>query len=221
MEEIDQTGGRGRIDGIVVAVIDDHAIIGQGVQGTFAAYEPGATVLYAPSLTELQMKPDVVILDLRLDDGSTPHENLAHLAAFEIPSVVYTSGDDPHLVREAIAGGALAVVRKTAAPEDLVEAVVAASRGDITAGLDWAAAVDADGDFVSDRLSDTEAEVLSLYASGELAGTVARQLNLSQASVNTYISRIRAKYRQAGRNADSRIALFRRAAEDGLISWRG
>ena len=153
--------------------------------------------------------------------GSTPAENLARLGSHGIPAVVYTSGDNPDLVRQAIANGALAVLRKTAPPEELVAAVHAAVRGDTTASLDWAAAVDADEDFVSNRLSATEAGVLAMYASGELAETVARNMGIAPASVNTYISRIRAKYREAGRAADSRVDLFRRAAEDGLISYYG
>lgn len=204
---------------LAVAVIDDHTIVGHGVRSIFEQLAPEVEIRYAPSLALLTMRPDVAVLDLRLADGSTPAENLARLAAYDVPVVVYTSGDDPHLVRQAIANGALAVVRKTAPPEELVESVRAASRGEVTAGLDWAAAVDADEDFVSNRLSETEAKVLALYASGELAETVAKSLMISPASVNTYVSRIRSKYREVGRDAESRVALFRRAAEDGLISW--
>jgi response regulator receiver len=133
--------------------------------------------------------------------------------------VVYTSGDDPYLVRRAIAGGALSIVRKSAPPEDLVEAVLAASDGATCPTPDWAAALDADEDFVASRLSDLEARILAHYASGERSGSVARALNVSKNTVNTYIARIREKYRESGRPAESRVDLFRRAAEDGLLSY--
>ncbi|MFZ1382974.1 MAG: response regulator transcription factor [Scrofimicrobium sp.] len=207
-------------DGVlIVAVIDDHEIIGHGVRLIFEQHEPDMNVIYAPNLRELTVVPDVAILDLRLADGSTPAENLAMLNANGVPVVVYTSGDSPDLVRQAIAGGALAVMRKTVSSKELVSSVRAAVGGGVTPSLDWAAAVDADEDFVSNKLSEMEAEVLAMYASGELAETVARKLGMAPASVNTYISRIRAKYRAAGRGAESRVDLFRRAAEDGLISY--
>ena len=50
---------------------------------------------------------------------------------------------------------------------------------------------------------------------------MARILNLSKNTVNTYVARIRDKYRTAGRPADTRVDLFRRAAEDGLVSYYG
>ncbi len=203
----------------VVAVIDDHEIIGHGVRVIFERLAPTTKVVYVPSLRQLSVHPDVALLDLRLDDGSTPKQNLALLDARGVPTVVYTAGDSPYLVREAVSNGALAVLRKTATPRELVDTVAAAFRGEVTAGLDWAAAVDADEDFVLNRLSDTEAEVLAMYASGALAEAVARKLGVSPATVTTYVSRVRAKYRAAGREADSRIDLFRRAAEDGLISY--
>lgn len=172
-----------------------------------------------PEALALPATPSVVILDLRLQDGSNPSENLAALRAMGAPVVVYTSADDPVLVREAIAAGALSIVRKSAPPHDLVEAVLAASRGATMPGLDWAAALDADEDFVSTHLSGKEAEVLALYASGESSDVVAHRLEISRNTVNTYVARIRDRYRSVGRAAESRIDLFRRAAEDGLVSY--
>lgn len=202
-----------------VAVIDDHEIIGHGVRLIFEQSDLNAEIIHVSSLRDLKMRPDVAILDLRLVDGSTPSENLARLNANRVPVVVYTSGDNPDLVRQAIGNGALAVMRKTVSSEELVNAVRAAAQGEVTPSLDWAAAVDADDDFVMNRLSATEAQVLAIYASGELAETVARRLGIAPASVNTYVSRIRAKYRSVGREAESRVDLFRRAAEDGLVSY--
>jgi len=122
-------------------------------------------------------------------------------------------------VREAIAGGVLAIVRKSGPSSDLVRAIQDALDGRPSASLDWAAALDADEDFVVDYLAPIEADVLAHYAEGEKSETVARILNLSKNTVNTYVARIRDKYRAAGRPADTRVDLFRRAAEDGLVSY--
>lgn len=204
-----------------LAVIDDHEIVALGVRGAYNAVgSPDEVhISWYPSVARMRHIPDVVILDLRLDDGSTPAANLKYLLNMNVPVVVYTSADDPYLVREAIVHGALSVVRKSASPRELVDTVEAALNNEVTPGLDWAAALDADSDFVATHLNKVEAEVLAHYAAGELSEVVAHRLGLAPSSVNTYISRIRHKYRVAGRKVDSRVELFQRAAEDGLVSY--
>lgn len=203
-----------------IVVIDDHRVVGLGVKAAFEAQCADASISWYPTVPDAPWEHgQVAVLDLRLADGSAPDENIADINGRGVPVVVYTSGDDPYLVRRAIAGGALSIVRKSAPPEDLVEAVLAASDGATCPTPDWAAALDADEDFVASRLSDLEARILAHYASGERSGSVARALNVSKNTVNMYIARIREKYRESGRPAESRVDLFRRAAEDGLLSY--
>lgn len=205
---------------IEVIVIDDHRVVGLGVTAAFENRGVDASISWAPTVRDAKrLRGQVAILDLRLADGSDPDRNIADLNGRAIPVVVYTSGDDPYLVRRAIAGGALSIIRKSAPPEDLVEAVLAAADGATFPTPDWAAVLDADEDFVADHLSDLEARILTHYASGASSACVARTLSVSKNTVNTYIARIRDKYREAGRHADSRVDLFRRAAEDGLVSY--
>ena len=205
---------------IEIIVIDDHRVVGLGVTAAFNNRGVDASISWAPTVRDAKrLRGQVAILDLRLADGSDPDRNIADLTERAITVVVYTSGDDPYLVRRAIAGGALSIIRKSAPPEDLVEAVLAAADGATFPTPDWAAALDADEDFLADHLSDLEARILTHYASGESSACVARTLSVSKNTVNTYIARIRDKYREAGRHADSRVDLFRRAAEDGLVSY--
>ena len=205
---------------IEVIVIDDHRVVGLGVKAAFENRGVDGSISWAPTVRDAKrLRGQVAILDLRLADGSDPDRNIADLNGRAIPVVVYTSGDDPYLVRRAIAGGALSIIRKSAPPEDLVEAVLAAADGATFPTPDWAAALDADEDFVADHLSDLEARILTHYASGASSACVARTLSVSKNTVNTYIARIRDRYREAGRHADSRVDLFRRAAEDGLVSY--
>lgn len=205
----------------LVLVVDDHEIVGLGVRAAFESRGEPAEVEWYRSVADIPAPTPagVAVLDLRLDDGSTPAANLRTLEARGLPVVIHTSADDPYLLRQAIASGAMAVVRKSAPPSELVDAVLAAARGEASPGLDWASALDTDGSFVSAHLSPVEADVLAHYATGEKSEAVARTLDLSPHSVNTYVARIREKYRRAGRPAASRVDLFRRAAEDGLISY--
>lgn len=203
-----------------IVVIDDHRVVGLGIEAAFEAQGADASITWSPTVSDATWeKGQVAVLDLRLADSSTPGENIAAINRHGIPVVIYTSGDDPYLLRRAIAGGALSIVRKSAPTEELVEAVLAAADGVTIPTPDWAAALDADEDFVAEHLSDLEARILAHYASGASSGSVANALKVSKNTVNTYIARIRDKYRESGRPAESRVDLFRRAAEDGLVSY--
>ena len=90
---------------------------------------------------------DVVLLDLSLDDGSTPAENLGELSATGARVLVYTSGDRPQLVREASRAGAIGMIRKSAPVAVMVDAVRAAARGEVVASAEWASALDLDTAF--------------------------------------------------------------------------
>ena len=205
-----------------VLVIDDHSIIAQGCQYQFTQAGLPWTVQWVPSLhtAEGLPVPDLAVLDLRLADGSTPMDNVRELNERSVPVIIYTSGDEPVLVREAIAAGVLAIVRKSAPDGELIDAATAALDRIPRAGLDWASALDTDGDFVAEHLAPLEVRILSPSAMGAKSVTVARELGCTVPTVNTYVARIREKYRKAGRPADTRVDLFRRAAEDGLVGYR-
>ena len=59
--------------------------------------------------------------------------------------------------------------------------------------------------------------MLALYASGEKSVSVAARAGLSSNTVSEYIRRIRTKYAIAGRPAYTKIDLYKRAVEDGIL----
>ena len=201
-----------------VIIIDDHQVVSLGVRSALLDAGVADDALWLPAVDPARIPAgSVVVLDLRLNDGSSPHDNITALSGAGHPVVVYTSAENPCLVREAIAAGALTIVRKSAPLDELVEAVRAAADGESVPSPDWASALDADEDFVARHLTSTEAGVLTHYASGATSGVVAREMGLALSTVNTYVTRIRNKYRAAGRPVHSRVDLFRRAVEDGLL----
>jgi putative narL family two-component response regulator len=170
-----------------IIVVDDHDIIAKGCRLVFEDAGMPWSVRWYTSLHDVEW-PDgraLVILDLRLEDGSTPTQNLREIERRGLPVIAYTSAESPILVREAIAGGVLAIVRKSGPSSDLVLAIQDALDGRPSAGLDWAAALDADEDFVVDYLAPIEADVLAHYAEGEKSETVARILSLSKNTPST------------------------------------
>ncbi|MFF5100545.1 MULTISPECIES: sigma-70 family RNA polymerase sigma factor [Actinosynnema] len=66
-------------------------------------------------------------------------------------------------------------------------------------------------------LSPRERDVVALLASGLPATSVAQRLKLTNSTVQQYLTRARAKYEAVSRAAPTKIDLYRRALEDGLI----
>lgn len=203
-----------------VGIVDDHPAVILGVAGVVNAqpdmYAAGSGATVA-ELLEGGDRFDVVLLDLTLADGSAPTGNVLALRSVGVPVLAYTSGDQPHLIREAGQAGAIGMIRKSELPTRIVRAIRDVLAGEVVASADWAAAIDSDSEFVSARLSERESEVLALYASGETAARVGAQLFISRETVLDHIKRIRAKYAAVDRPAQNKVELYRRAIEDGIV----
>jgi two-component system response regulator DevR len=210
-----------------VALIDDHEIVARGFADVFAAIPEIEVVATVATVAELLDSPaakagiDLAILDLRLSDGSNVTGNVDLLRAQGINVLAFTVGDDIPMMRAAARSGALGVVRKSEPVSALLDMVRQAAAGEPIISTDWAAALDGDPDLVNAKLSPREREVLSLYAAGAKAPLVASQTGLSESTVIDYIRRVRTKYQQAGRPASTKVELYMRAVEDGLLPVPG
>ena len=100
---------------------------------------------------------------------------------------------------------------------DLAEAIKLSAKGAIINNPETSAMIDADSIFKEASLSAREREVLSLYASGMSLKQVAYELKIKQSSAKEHIDRVRVKYAKLGREAGTKVDLFRRAIEDGLL----
>ena len=209
-----------------IGVIDDHDSVIEGLRGFFADTDDLRLVVGAHTVGDLLaqltsdspdmgLPLDLVVLDLRLGDGSTPAGNIAELSEAGVSTLVYTSGDEPYLVRDAAGAGTLGVVRKNATKTEVCAAVRTAASGSTVVSMGWAAALDSDPQFVD--LPTRLREVLELYASGGSGAHVARVMGLSPDTVNEYIERIRSKYREVHRDAPTKTDLYKRAVEDGWL----
>jgi DNA-binding CsgD family transcriptional regulator len=68
------------------------------------------------------------------------------------------------------------------------------------------------------RLTDRETQVLRTWLLLDSKPAVATDLSISLGTVNTHLTRIRAKYVDIGRPAPTKAGLVARAVQDGLIS---
>jgi len=205
---------------IRVAMVDDHALVAMAVRGLVESDPSLEFVGHAETVAELFQRvgpADLVILDLRLRDGSEPAANVERLRRWGARVLVLTSGEDPYLIREVSRTDVLGIVRKSAPPAAMLAAISAAAAGDSIATTEWAAALDSDPSIESAPLTDREREVLTLYASGLGAKQVATRLGISENTIDDHLRRIRAVYHSVHRPANTKVELYQRGVEDGFL----
>jgi DNA-binding NarL/FixJ family response regulator len=208
--------------GIRVAIVDDHEAIRLGF-GNYCDKHNVDLVGSAATVDELLEQINgkdcaVVVTDLSLADGSSVSENVQRLVAAGPAVLIFSIADKPALMRAAVRAGATAIVPKSQPMESLFQAIELASQGAIINNAETTATIDSDSSFKEASLSTREREVLSLYASGMSLKQVAFQLQIKQNSAKEHIDRVRVKYAKLGRQAATKVDLFKRAVEDGIIS---
>ena len=99
----------------------------------------------------------------------------------------------------------------------IVEAIRGAHNGEcyISAELDLMLNTGVSGG--APRLSAQERRVMALYGAGEPVKSVAYQLGISGETAKSYLKRIREKYRLAGYDVGTKVALRKRAIHDGIL----
>lgn len=140
---------------IRVGMVDDHRSPIWGIERVLDTVDDISLVCSASTVAGVLagMPLDVVLLDLRLDDGTTPRENVNALADAGVATVVYTSGEHPALLRSAARAGALGVVLKSADESVIIDAIRAAAEGRAVLTTEWAAAIDGDPELAAVDLS--------------------------------------------------------------------
>jgi DNA-binding NarL/FixJ family response regulator len=203
-----------------IAHVEDHETVRLGFAALIADesdLELVESVLTVDELLPVLTGIDLVILDIRLSDGSSVSHNLSVLREGGTRVLAFTAAETPSELRAASRGGVLGIVRKSESREVILDAVRRAGRGETIATTEWAAALDSDPELASAKLSPKEQEVLALYAAGDKSVTVAGRAGLSTNTVAEYVRRIRYKYAIAGRPAHTKIDLYKRAVEDGIL----
>lgn len=204
---------------IRVAIVDDHEAIRLGFSG--ACQEYGYKLLGSAStvqelLAKLKSKPQVVVLDLSLADGSNPAENVRNLIDYGTEVLIFSIADKKSQVKAALVEGAAALVTKSQQMAELFHCINLVANGIKVNTAETVAAIDTDQEFKA-KLTDRELEVLRMYASGLTLKQVAYELKLSKYTVKEHIDRVRDKYSKAGRPAPGKSELLIRLIEDGLL----
>jgi len=207
---------------IRLAIVDDHRmLLGALTEWIRKAAADIDMVVAVPTWPELTIHPefpvDVVLLDLDLKDNIPVSLKINTLKSMNVRVVLMSTYSEPNVVREALAAGALGYLVKSEDADMIVEAIRAASKGEsfISAELDLALNADEVGG--APKLSAQERRVMALYGGGEPVKSVAYQLSISEETAKSYLKRIREKYRVAGFDVGTKVALRKRALEDGIL----
>lgn len=205
-----------------LAIVDDHKmLLGALTEWIRNAASDINLVAAVSSWPELLTHPgfpvDVVLLDLDLKDNIPISLKLSTLKTTGVKTVLMSTYSEPNVVREALNAGALGYLVKSEDATMIVEAIRAASEGEsyISAELDLALNAGEVGG--SPKLSAQERRVMALYGGGEPVKSVAFQLGISEETAKSYLKRIREKYRVAGIDVGTKVALRKRAITDGIL----
>jgi two-component system, NarL family, invasion response regulator UvrY len=206
-----------------VLVVDDHAVVRQGLKQILAAEfkraafgEAGTT---AEALARLGEKSwDVAILDVTMP-GRSGIEVLeeARRVRPKMPVLILSMHPEDQFAVRMLKLGAAGYMNKESAPAELVGAVkkVLAGGRYVSAALAERMAAYLTTDVQQpphERLSTREFQVLRLLASGRAVKEIAADLSLSIKTVSTYRTRLLEKM-----NMHSTAELVRYAVEQNLV----
>jgi len=208
-----------------VMLVDDHEVVRDGVRGLLEAAGGILIVAEASSVREAvagaeRSFPDVVVMDVRLADGSGIE------ATREIRSrrpdtavLMLTSFADDDALFASILAGAAGYVLKQIRGDDLVRAVRAVGRGEslldpavtgsVLARLRAGKHLGEDEKLA--RLSAQEERILGLVAEGRTNGEIGEVMHLAEKTVKNYMSSVLSKLEVARRaEAAAYLATHRR-----------
>jgi len=202
---------------IKVAIVDDHKILTEGLQGLIAGSGLAIVVNVAHSASECRRslgfcKPDVLLLDVSLPDISGLDFCKEVKAQFpEIKILALTTHNEYSIVRNMLDNGASGYLIKNAMTEEILAGIKTVAAGETFLCHEI--------DILMKRpkethiwLSHREQELLKLVAEGLTNGEIANRIFLSPETIKSYRKNLLLKL-----DAKNTAVLVRIAIEKKLI----
>jgi len=202
-------------DSISVVVVDDHAIVRDGLVALLSAMDgthvvgQAADAAGALALVATE-KPDVVVMDIQMPGELDGIEATRRITAEhpDVRVVMLTMNEDDDTVVSAIRAGASGYLLKGSGAKEVLAAVRAAHEGGMVFGARLAGrvadlfqaptSVPSAPPMLAD-LTEREREILDLLAAGASNDAIARKLFVSNKTVRNTVSGIYAKLHANGR----------------------
>lgn len=199
--------------GIRILVVDDHAVLREGVVSMIAQEADMDVVGEAANGAEAvaafaALKPDICLLDLQMP-GMDGHEAIAAIrkATPDAKIIVLTTYKGDAQAMRALKAGASGYLLKSSVRKELIDAIhsVHAGRRYVLAEIAQEMAVHA----VQEPLSAREVSIIEMVAAGKANKQIARELSLSEDTVKSHLRSIFAKLDVNDRTQAVTLALRR------------
>ena len=205
---------------IRLVLVDDHVVVREGLRMVLNL-DDGLEVIGQASngqegVAEVsKLRPDVVLMDLKMpimDGVSAIREIKSQFPDIEL--IALTSVLEDKLVVDAVEAGAAGYLLKEGDSEMLIEAIYAASRGEVRLHPDAKKRLSREvrTPEMRESLTPRETDTLRLVAKGHPNKEIAEQLGVSEMTIKTHVSNILSKLNLQSR---TQAALF--ALREGII----
>ena len=214
---------------IRILIADDHEVVRIGLAALLDAQDGFEVVGQAGSGAEAtrlarQHRPDVVVMDIRMPNGSGIEACRAITAELECtPVIMLTSHADSEALFDAIDAGASGYVLKRVGSSELVDAVRSVAAGGslldpavtrrVLDRVRNASRLEEAGAF--SELTEQERRVLAHIADGASNREIATRMGLAEKTVRNYVSNVLAKLALESRSQAATYAIRNRLPELG------
>ena len=219
-----------------VLLIDDHALCRRGL-GELLELRAGMKVVATTgdpreALALVQAhRPDLVVTDLRM----APIDGLRLVQSFQdhgldVPVVILTMSDSREDLAHALRMGVRAYLLKDLPPEEIVDAIVRAARGELVVAPVMAAKLSSllqdnqqqqQRDSTLRQLTVREREILGYVARGLSNKAIANTLGISHDTVKLHVRHILSKLNLGSRVEAAVFAIEQRAESRALAGRSG
>jgi DNA-binding NarL/FixJ family response regulator len=201
-----------------IAIVEQHGLVRRGLESLLTGcplLSLVAVVAEPAQLDPASLSVDVIVFGPSRRAEQPLNEAVAELAALGRVLVI-ADLDDRQLVTAVLRAGAYGCVTRQADDDELLCAVGTVMRGGVHIAPGLAARLHAELQQPSvtppPTLARREIETLRWLAAGLTHGQIARRMSLTEATVSTYVKRIRNKL-----NVGNKADLTRKAIELGLL----
>jgi DNA-binding NarL/FixJ family response regulator len=211
-------------------LVDDHEIVRDGIRAMLHAEDDVVVTSEAGSVREAvdeadRTRPDVIVMDVRLSDGSGIEATREIRAKHpETRVLMLTSFADDEALFASIMAGASGYVLKQVKSGDLMRAIRAVGAGNSLLDPSVTSAVldrlrkgkHLLRDEKLARLSPQEERILTLVADGRTNKEIGDELRLAEKTVKNYVSSILSKL-EVARRAEAAAYLARHTTTPGTV----
>ncbi len=209
-----------------ILIIDDHEVVRQGLKSLLSRHSKFQVVGEAGTVRDAvdqaaKLSPDVIVMDVRLPDGSGVEAcREIRASSPDVKVIMLTSYSDDQALFDSIMAGASGYLLKQVRGRELVSAIEQVGRGESL--LDPAVTQkvlqkmrDLATKPVEDqasKLSPQEEKILALIAEGKTNREIGQELFLSEKTVKNYVSNLLDKLNMS-RRTEAAAYFVRRQTE--------